>query len=410
MKNTILFFIIICSFFTKAYSQINGTDFIIGQDFKLESKILGEERGIQVYLPKGYKKDSLQLYPVLYVLDGQEYFLHGIAYQDMLHFRDKSPEFIVVGIKTDRKRRRLLFFNEADKFIGFLKKELIPFIDTNFRTKKEQERMIFGWEMGGGLALQLLGEQKELFSGYIVASPTHGNRRMEALKRMKNDKSESNTFLLLTAAPEEHWITEDSTFLSVINSKTPHSQLWRYSILEREDHYTTPLKTIHEGLSDYFQDYKPIRLRSLKAYDEYGGLDALRTYYKKRGERYNLPTAIHNETKHFLIYNAMTEDNYERFKFYVNEFDGYLETKSRDLWLNRYAKFYLKHNNVKQALYLFHFGIDKFPNSALLYKGLGDVYFDQGNSNKALNVYKKALSLNPEMTSIKERINILNKN
>lgn len=392
MKSLFLTFLIIIGSFFSSYSQSSITNNIVGKNDTIHSKILNEKRSIQIYLPKKYNDDKKRFYPVLYVLDGQEYFLHGVAYQNMLRFRDKSPEFIVVGINTDRQRRRKLFFEESDAFIEFLNKELIPFIDTNYRTYKEKERLFFGWEMAAGLGLQIISEQENLFSGFILASPTHATeKRINALVNLNKNSKNLNKFLLVSAAPEEYWITQDTIFKSAI--KSPNA---RYTVFEREDHYTTPFKTIHEGLSDYFSDYKPVRLRSLKAYDDYGGLDALRTYYKKRGERYNLSTDIHKETKHFLIYNALQENNYKRFVEYINEFDGFIEEGKRDFWINRYAKFYLKHNNIERALYLYNFGIDKYPKSDLLYTGLGDIYKAQGDEKKANEAYKKAEELKGE--------------
>ena len=260
------------------FAQTKGTPISIGDNYTISSKILNQEREIQVYLPTKYEENKEKNYSVLYVLDGQEYFLHGVAYQDMLRFRDKTPEFIIVGINTDRRRRRELFYKESEKFIGFLKEELIPYIDTNYRTNKEKERLFFGWEMAGGLGLQILAEQESLFSGFILASPTHATeKRVNAIIDLKRDHK-IEQFLLVSAGLEEHWITQDTIFQDAIKAENS-----RYTVFEREDHYTTPFKTIHEGLSDYFSDYKPIRKRSLKAYDDYGGLKALRVYYKKRG-------------------------------------------------------------------------------------------------------------------------------
>ena len=127
--------------FIKSFCQSNSTNIVTGKQYLLPSKFLKEEREIQVHIPDGYDSNSERSYPVMYVIDGQEYFLHGVAYQNMLRFRDKTPEFIIVGIKTDRRKRRSLFFKEADKFIDFLQKELIPFIDTSYRTKGKKERL-----------------------------------------------------------------------------------------------------------------------------------------------------------------------------------------------------------------------------------------------------------------------------
>ncbi|MEH6537712.1 MAG: alpha/beta hydrolase-fold protein [Psychroserpens sp.] len=400
-------FILYCFISITCVAQVENSDIKVGVNHTIKSSILNQDRGIQIYVPDSYAASEKE-YPVLYVLDGQEYFLHGIAYQNMLRFRDKSPEFIIVGIKTDRRTRRVLFLDESDKFISFLETELIPYIDTVYRTKKEKERLYFGWEMGGGLGFEILTERNNLFSGFILASPSHAtDKRMDALKKLKSDAIKSNKFLLVSAAPEEGWITKDTLFLSIIENKAKGKKPWRFKVFDREDHYTTPLKTIHEGLSDYFDDYKPIRLRSLKAYDDYGGLEALRAYYKKRGERYNLPIAIHKETRHFLIVNAMTEDNYERFNFYMEEFDDYISTISRDFWLNRYAKYYLKHKNTEKSKSLYDYGISKFSNSKLLYEGLGDVYVEINQPKKALIAYEKSMDIDSNQPELKSKIEAL---
>ena len=142
---------LVCLFPLVMSSQIQESVNAVGKNIEFDSEILNETRSIQIYVPKAYDEGEDGDFPVLYVLDGQEYFLHGIAYQDMLYFRDKSPGFIVVGVKTDRRRRRTLLHGESEKFIDFIEKELIPYVDSSYRTKKETERLYFGWEMAGGL-------------------------------------------------------------------------------------------------------------------------------------------------------------------------------------------------------------------------------------------------------------------
>ena len=220
-------------------SQNKVTPIQIGNEYVISSKILDQDRVIQIYTPPAYHEFSNKSFPVLYVLDSQEYFLYGIAYQDMLRFKDKAPPFIVVGIKTDRRLRRTLFYKESEKFSSFLKDELIPYIDTNYRTKKQKERLYFGWEMAAGLGLEILAEFPELFSGYILASPTHAtNTRMKALRESNN--KELNRLLYVSSADEETWIHKDSAFLAHIKLfKSSH-----FSLFKDEDHYSTPSKSI----------------------------------------------------------------------------------------------------------------------------------------------------------------------
>lgn len=61
---------------------------------------------IDVVLPENYEKGSKRRYPVIFILDAQRYLLLPMAYQSVLTWKEYSPEFIVVGIKTDGMNRR----------------------------------------------------------------------------------------------------------------------------------------------------------------------------------------------------------------------------------------------------------------------------------------------------------------
>ena len=54
-----------------------GTPLEIGRSFRIESRVLGETRVIDVALPRGYESNSAERYPVLVVLDGE--FEHEVA-------------------------------------------------------------------------------------------------------------------------------------------------------------------------------------------------------------------------------------------------------------------------------------------------------------------------------------------
>jgi len=371
----------------------------VGKTYRITSEALSSEREIQVYLPPGYMESPQRNYPVMYVMDSQEYFLHPIAFQDMLRFRDKSPDFIVVGIKTDRRLRRTLFYEKADTFIRFLNAELIPFVDSEFRTQKEKERIFFGWEMAGGLGIEIAVRNPGVFSAYLLASSTHMTReRLDQLANHMKSKPGSPKYLLATKAPEEDFLAKSMAALDSILQANP-SGILRYTIrtLEGDDHYTTPTKTIHDGLIEYFSDYKPIRFYTLKEYDDYGGLPALRSYYKNRGERFSVDTELHRETKHFLLLNAMNENNYDRFEYYNRELGNYVETQvRRDFWVKRYADFYLKNEQTEKALSVYQAGLKKFSESPLLHNGIGELYKAEGDKHKASEYLIKAVQLAEE--------------
>lgn len=141
----------------------------------LYSKILREERSVRVYLPISYSSGNSE-YPVLYHLDGDQIQLDELI-EGPQKFASKveNPEVIYVSIKnTDRTRDMSPIetsFCEnpgADKFLGFLKGELIPNINSNFRTS--EFRILCGQSYSSVFALYTLLEEPTLFDGYIATS------------------------------------------------------------------------------------------------------------------------------------------------------------------------------------------------------------------------------------------------
>lgn len=191
MKNKILLFItILCAYFIKAQTlpqTISDKTFTIGKTVKIKSKILNENRELNIYLPASYNLDSLKTYPVIYLLDGSkdEDFIHisGIVQFGSFSWINMLPESIVVGIaNVDRKRdftypsnneldqKEFPSSGKSEKFISFIKSELQPYINFKFKTSKE--KTIIGQSLGGLLATEILFKKPDLFDNYIIVSPS----------------------------------------------------------------------------------------------------------------------------------------------------------------------------------------------------------------------------------------------
>ncbi|MFP9098850.1 alpha/beta hydrolase [Flavobacterium sp. RHBU_24] len=163
------------------------TPITIGHQAVLQSKILGEARLLNIYLPEGYNaKDSLR-YPVIYLLDGSmdEDFIHicGIVQYAGFEWVNYLPKSIVVGIATVNRRRDYTFtttvaeqkkaYPEAghsDRFIAFIVQELQPYIATSYKTSGS--KTIVGQSLGGLLETEILFRKPELFNRYIIISPS----------------------------------------------------------------------------------------------------------------------------------------------------------------------------------------------------------------------------------------------
>ena len=166
---------------------VSETNFTIGKTITIKSKVLKENRKLNIYLPLNYEVDSLKTYPVIYLLDGSkdEDFIHvaGIVQFGSFSWINMVPETIVVGIANiDRKRdftypsgaaidkRELPTSGGSKQFIKFIENELQPFITTKFRTS--QKKTIIGQSLGGLLATEILFKAPHLFDNYIIVSPS----------------------------------------------------------------------------------------------------------------------------------------------------------------------------------------------------------------------------------------------
>ena len=394
-SNTLLFLLLTSSIFSTLNAQISKEQNLVGTIFLIQSEVLNEEREIQIYLPDNYNKTTTK-YPVLYVIDGQRYFLNGIAFQQNLTWQKMVPDFIIVGIVTDSQKRRTLLYDESTLFIQFLEKELIPKIDREYRTL--DERIYFVWEMAAGFGVQIMADIPLLFDGYLLASPTFiSDDRLGNVKKMLKSNLEQNVKIYASLGVVKGWAVESMSSLDSIFKQSSHKKIeWEYNFSENENHYTTPLTTINEGLKFFFSDYGPIRFYSLKEFNDFGGISALKEHYNNRGDRYQIKGDVHNDTKHYLLIQSYRENNFEFFDELAKEFDGKIfieEYYNRASWFNRFATFYLTNNKLTDAFEIFEMGLKKFPDASILHNGMGNYYKANGDVNKAKIKYNKAISI-----------------
>ncbi len=155
-------------------------------ELSLDSKVMGEKRTVFVSLPRSYYTAAVR-YPVLYMTDAPQQFDHTVATAAFLADTGRMPEVIVVGVtNTDRTRdltpthvesdtwggRRMTFPTSggADKFLSFFETELIPQIESKYRTMPY--RVFAGHSFGGLFALNALFTRPKLFNAVIAVSPT----------------------------------------------------------------------------------------------------------------------------------------------------------------------------------------------------------------------------------------------
>lgn len=197
--------------------------------FRMYSAAVQDSFSIFVRLPKGYAMSKRRRYPVAYLLDANYYF---DALGHALHREDLETHLLVgIGYKdflqTDYLRNRDYTYPKAapedsfaisgggEKFLSFLQDELVPRIDSLYRTNTSS-RALLGHSLGGYFTLYALHQAaatgKHRFHHYIAASPSlhycrHALPRMYALP-LSFRNSGAQTVMVTMGAAED---AEDST-------------------------------------------------------------------------------------------------------------------------------------------------------------------------------------------------------
>lgn len=156
---------------------------IAGDYFPLNSVAAGRTYHIYVRLPEGYNANATR-YPVIYLLDGDSLFPLLSPTHLFLTYDEKLPEAIVVGIAYGsfdpaiNKRNTDLSAPATDaaqgedgapKFLAFLKNELIPSIESRYRTNPSR-RVLLGQSRAGYFVLWSALEDPDLFWGRIASN------------------------------------------------------------------------------------------------------------------------------------------------------------------------------------------------------------------------------------------------
>ncbi len=164
------------------------------------STILANRRDVLVYLPLGYRRSSTRRYPVLYLQDGQNVFDEATAFahvewrvdetaQDLIRKKLIEPLIVVAaanlgeeriheyaptrGVIDDSAKRKKRSRGMGRHYARFLVEELKPFIDREYRTKREPENTGVGGSSLGGLITLAIGLwYPNVFQRLLVMSPS----------------------------------------------------------------------------------------------------------------------------------------------------------------------------------------------------------------------------------------------
>jgi len=277
LKKTI-YSLLLVILFTSCQKKINkeistNKDFetedslVIGSKHVFASKIMDEDRPIIISLPKGYKESDAN-YPVLYLTDGLQNIWHVIGTVEVLTRTGNIPPMIIVGIEsTNRDRDFSPTPNEnwpksggGPKYLDFIENELIPYIETNYRT--HPFRVLEGHSLGGLFTASVLINKRELFNAHIIMSPSLWWNEHEIINKAKvffksHPNLEKRLFFgigSLESGAEWGMRKELQNFVDVLKENKSEKLHFEHKEIQNEGHMSSPLLSNYYGLKFIFSD------------------------------------------------------------------------------------------------------------------------------------------------------------
>lgn len=226
----------------------------IGETFTLESRVLGEVRRINVYLPAGYAEMPAMRVPVLYMPDGglAEDFIHVAGLVQIGAANGTMRPMLLVGIENTQRRRDLTPVTESErdrkiapvvggaaKFRQFLREELMPRVRERYRTT--DERAIVGESLAGLFVVDTLLSEPELFDTYIAIDPSlwwNDGKFLAAIPARLATHSASGKTLWLAAAEKDGNAREARECAAQLQRSAPATLRWSFAPFAEERHLT----------------------------------------------------------------------------------------------------------------------------------------------------------------------------
>lgn len=244
----------------------------------------GRHYQVFVALPKSYAGNPSKRYPVVYVTDADYGFpiIRNISRRLNIG-GSELQEFILIGLsyavgeESMASRRRDYtpttqgahdapadaVHGESLAYVNYIRNTVFPFVANKYRTD-ESKRLYVGHSYGGLLGAQILFTTPELFSGYILGSPSlwyDGNVMGDYEKAYANKQRDLRATVYIYVGEYEDMKPEDRRYAKRHNMVTDAKRLERslrsrnYSslrvrldVLSDEDHLSVAPRGFTHGL------------------------------------------------------------------------------------------------------------------------------------------------------------------
>lgn len=390
-RNTILILAFLqCCF--SGFAQ-NDKGITVGAIDSVKSEILHETRKIWVYTPQRTPGNANQKYPVMYLLDGNRFFVSTLGMVQQLSSTDVMPDMIIVGVLNTIRERDLTPTKNvddamvkemamnlrgsggADDFLSFMEKELIPYIDSKYST--QPYKLLLGHSFGGLTAMHAMLNRPKMFNAFICIDPSmwwDNVKYLQGTKKALMQKDLSGTALYMGIAntmdegDDLQKILKDTAVLgrgmranfelhNFIQKQKPKGLRYAGKYYPNDTHNSSTLITTYEGLRFIFEGFQ-------MNLDNKDVLDSTFNFAQKIQKRYQNISKIYG-------YEVMPPENE----------------------INTWGYRFINRKQFKKAESLFKMNAVNYPQSFNVHDSYGDFHAAAGNKAKAIEEYNKALAI-----------------
>ncbi|MFA1773410.1 alpha/beta hydrolase-fold protein [Rufibacter glacialis] len=371
----------------------------IGTVHTIPSAHLNEDREVWVYVPASAGAGDKTRYPVMYLLDGKDFFHLMTGMVAELSSLGRMPKMIVVGILnkdrgSDLTPTRSMFSRDGmvdpdfknsgqgEKLLAFLQKELMPYMESRYNTAPY--RMFVGHSLGGLTVLHALVNHPSLFHSYVAIDPSvwwdnHLIMKQAQKALTQNDYAGKSLYYAASNTMEKGMDTvrviKDTVYANgnVRNNfqfreilRKSRNLPWAWKFYPEENHSSVPLLAQYDALRFLFKTYE----LNKDLDDPTLTPDYLTHHYRTVSALLQYPVLPPQGTVNSLGYISMENKQYDK------------------------------------AHRFFKLNVDLYPASSNAHDSLGDYYVERGDKKKAIEAFRKALALK-EVPQTRKKLQLL---
>ena len=197
------------------------------------SRILGREHRLRVYLPPGYDENSLAIYPVAYMQDGQNLFFPEEAFlgrdwevdktSQTLRAMSAVEDFVIVGVYSDDRMRD---YTEPgyEVYARSLAEEIVPEAQRLLRVGNHRRyRSVWGSSLGGVVSFYSVWQHPQVFGTAVCMSSTFSHKD-DLIDRVLTEPARDVGFYLDSGWPGDNYEVTMAMAMALV------SRGWRYGL------------------------------------------------------------------------------------------------------------------------------------------------------------------------------------